>query len=101
MPSLPLLTVLCALAAGLLLGWRCARLAARPSTSARISTHDLNNLLLPIRAYAQLVDRDVEAGTDPSADVRELLDAVGRLTDAARGSARPEPRRGSTLVPDA
>lgn len=52
--------------------------------------HELNNALLPIRAYAELAVRKVERGDDPRADLEELLAAVDRATELAR-SLRPAP----------
>lgn len=46
--------------------------------------HDLNNALLPIRAYAELALRKVERGEDPRVDLEELLAAVDRATELAR-----------------
>jgi C4-dicarboxylate-specific signal transduction histidine kinase len=46
--------------------------------------HELNNALLPIRAYAELAVRKVERGEDPRADLDELLAAVDRATELAR-----------------
>jgi hypothetical protein len=52
--------------------------------------HELNNALLPIRAYAELAVRKVERGEDPRADLEELLAAVDRATELGR-SLRPAP----------
>ena len=46
--------------------------------------HELNNALLPIRAYAELAVRKVERGEDPRDDLDELLAAVDRATELAR-----------------
>lgn len=46
--------------------------------------HDLNNALLPIRAYAELALRKIERGEDPRVDLEELLAAVDRATELAR-----------------
>jgi signal transduction histidine kinase len=46
--------------------------------------HELNNALLPIRAYAELALRKVERGEDPRVDLDELLAAVDRATELAR-----------------
>lgn len=51
--------------------------------------HELNNALLPIRAYAELVLRKVDRGEDPRIDLDELLAAVDRATELAR-SLRPK-----------
>jgi len=52
--------------------------------------HELNNALLPIRAYAELALRKVERGDDPREDLEELIAAVDRATALAR-SLRSQP----------
>jgi hypothetical protein len=58
--------------------------------------HDINNLLVPIRAYGALALTTLERGGDPSDTLRRLLDATeraasltGRLAAAGRPPALP------------
>jgi hypothetical protein len=46
--------------------------------------HELNNALLPVRAYAELALRKLDRGEDPRTELEELLAAVDRATALAR-----------------
>lgn len=46
--------------------------------------HELNNALLPVRAYAELALRKLDRGDDPREDLEELLAAVDRASELAR-----------------
>jgi hypothetical protein len=51
--------------------------------------HDLNNALLPVRAYGELALRRLDRGEDPRAEIEDLLAAVERAIELARGLRRP------------
>jgi len=66
--------------------------------SLREVAHDLNNALLPVRAYGELALRKVDRGEDPREEIEQMLEAatrVGEIVDQLRAEARraeDEPR---------
>lgn len=54
--------------------------------------HDLNNALLPARAYAELALRKLERGEAPRAELEEVLAAVDRAAELARSLRDPRER---------
>jgi len=53
--------------------------------------HELNNALLPARAYVELALRKLERGDDPRAELEEVLAAVDRASELARSLRTPPP----------
>lgn len=51
--------------------------------------HELNNALLPVRAYGELAIRKVDRGEDCRPELEELLAAVDRATALARALKKP------------
>ncbi|HLX18627.1 MAG TPA: histidine kinase dimerization/phospho-acceptor domain-containing protein [Gaiellaceae bacterium] len=66
--------------------------------SLREVAHDLNNALLPVRAYGELALRKVDRGEDPREEIEQMLEAAtraGEIVDQLRAEARraeDEPR---------
>ncbi|MBV8480788.1 MAG: hypothetical protein JOY72_10865 [Actinobacteria bacterium] len=59
--------------------------------SFRELAHDLNNALLPLRAYGELALRKIDRGDDPREEVEQMLAAAanaGRIVDELRGESR-------------
>jgi hypothetical protein len=52
--------------------------------------HELNNALLPVRAYGELALRKLARGEDPRPDIEEMLAAADRATALARRLHTPE-----------
>ncbi|HEY2543788.1 MAG TPA: hypothetical protein VGH92_12150 [Gaiellaceae bacterium] len=50
----------------------------------RERVHELNNALLPVRAYAELALRKLDRAEDPRSELEELIAAVDRATALAR-----------------
>jgi two-component system, cell cycle sensor histidine kinase and response regulator CckA len=58
-----------------------------PEAVARLAggvAHDLNNALLPLRAYGEIAQRMTARGEDPSAEIGEMLAAADRATALMR-----------------
>jgi signal transduction histidine kinase len=51
--------------------------------------HELNNALLPARAYAELALRKLERGDDPRKELEEVLAAVDRAGELAQSLRTP------------
>lgn len=58
----------------------------------REKIHELNNALLPVRAYGELALRKLDRGDDPRGEIEEMLAAADRAIAIARGFRTPAPR---------
>jgi len=56
----------------------------------REQIHELNNALLPVRAYGELALRKLDRGEDPRSEIEEMLAAADRAIAIAR-ALRPPP----------